>query len=298
MFPKNLSNKKFDFSYSSDKPIISIAIPVFNQSKIITRNLVNLIKCVELKSEIILINDASEDDTLCVLENFVKNTSLVNYNITRICLVSNRVPRFETNCDIQGINLSEGKYVLEVQADLLFLAKGFDKRMLAAIQSDKNIFLASGRGVHSFDAIRDGFYKSKGSDISQNKNPLNFMLSAIALKLYNQYFKKNEPNFEFDKKTNPIDLDTILPNLEKYKIQKFAGRLGITIEQELSDSDYLKNHMWLGETVMRGPLLIDKQKYHSVGGLDGGRLFQGFDDHDLALRGYLIFGYRCCFVPV
>ena len=56
--------------------------------------------------------------------------------------------------------------------------------------------------------------------------------------------------------------------------------------------------IWLGETVMRGPLLIDRQKFNKLGGFDTRRFFLGYDDHDLALRGFNEFGYRCGFVPV
>jgi hypothetical protein len=49
---------------------------------------------------------------------------------------------------------------------------------------------------------------------------------------------------------------------------------------------------------MRGPVIIDKEKYFEIGGLDLTRFFLGGDDHDLTLRAWKQKKYRSGYTPV
>jgi GT2 family glycosyltransferase len=55
--------------------------------------------------------------------------------------------------------------------------------------------------------------------------------------------------------------------------------------------------IWFGESVMRGPLILDVEKYIEIGGLNTKAFFQGNDDHDLSLRA-IRKGWRVGFTPI
>jgi hypothetical protein len=56
--------------------------------------------------------------------------------------------------------------------------------------------------------------------------------------------------------------------------------------------------VWLGQTVMRGPIALDRSKYLNVGGFDLESCFLGFDDHEITLRAYQKFRFRVGFLPI
>ena len=49
---------------------------------------------------------------------------------------------------------------------------------------------------------------------------------------------------------------------------------------------------------MRGPLIIDSEKYFDLGEFDVKSFFQGFDDHELFLKAWLEKKYRVGYVPL
>jgi len=76
-----------------------------------------------------------------------------------------------------------------------------------------------------------------------------------------------------------------------------AGRLGNLIDHQFRLDTTRPPKVYLGETIMRGPLLIDKEKYLELGGFNTEAFFLGFDDHDFCLRANLN-NYRVGYTPV
>jgi GT2 family glycosyltransferase len=95
-----------------------------------------------------------------------------------------------------------------------------------------------------------------------------------------------------------LDRSQIFPTVASFRENGRAGRLGGLISQVIEISDIPPGKMWVGETVMRGPLLVHRERYMSLGGLDTLAFFLGNDDHDLAYRAFVTQGYRTAFVPV
>ncbi len=129
----------------------SIVIPVYNQEKIIIKNISSLIENTLGNYEIILINDFSSDQTLYLLKNFFSKFKPSKVNFKRIRLLNTNWPLFETKCDNIGFKLSKGDYVLEIQADMEMTQKGYNETLAKPFKVIKNLIAVSGRGAHFFD---------------------------------------------------------------------------------------------------------------------------------------------------
>jgi hypothetical protein len=271
-------------------------MPIFNQSDIIIRNLTSLVDSLELKAKIILIDDASVDASFDLISKSlgllcaIKPLAIELYKFKR--------PRFETHCDKFGISLARTKYVIEVQADMQVKDKGFDSRLVDCMVSQPDLIALSGRGVQPLSEPVDYFITTAGSDRSRGQSVLIHILVTLSIRLTPrvvlQFTKFLKNKFFRVPKIVPSD-----PNPRPTEDFATTGRAGIRIpSEELSAKTHNEARLvFVGETVMRGPLLIDREKYEEVGGFDTGAFFQGFDDHDLILRGRMQ-GYGCGYTPV
>jgi glycosyltransferase involved in cell wall biosynthesis len=264
---------------------VTVVIPVFNQERVIRRNLQSLVASLTLPSRIIVINDGSRDETeQAVLETFVDLEEL-NPELT-FELHSLSSGCYETACDSLGIGLARTRWLIEVQADMTISDPGFDKRLLDAMRAYPDIFAISGRGVEPISPVLASYKRSAGSDQAKGQTLLNHCINTLVSRL--RPFQSRAAN-ELGPK--PIDHATngknkeaeIFPDWNTFQLSGRAGRVGSLIEH----AAYLRKprrEVWIGETIMRGPLLMDLDKYFKIGGLDSKAFFQGFDEHDLMLR--------------
>jgi hypothetical protein len=219
---------------------------------------------------------------------------------------------FETLCDAIGIDEATGPYVLEVQSDMEILELGFDEKLLCAIKSHQDLLMISGRGCHTLEEVtqsfrielkraKQGFFFSRlvVKEILGFANALIgrvlLFVAGVLLSKKTSTFHRNSPVPEQPPSQEKI---TLFPTLEIFSAEGRAGRLGMLIEHGFGSEDLKRNQIWVSETVMRGPLLIDKDKYLAVGGFDSKGFFLGNDDHDLAHRAYVSNGFRTAFIPV
>ena len=152
---------------SNSKTNVSVIIPVFNKERIICSMLDNLIASLTTNFELIIIDDASDDNSKKIINNYLKNK-----NITHV-FISTSVPVFETACDNLGFFIAEGFYLLEVQSDMIIHDKGFDKRMIKAL-NDNKFSSVGGRSCHSwFDLLGP---KKKIINVLKLKSPISLIL--------------------------------------------------------------------------------------------------------------------------
>ena len=140
-----------DKIYEDNKVKYTIVIPVFNQEKIIIKNIISIIRNTLGEYEIIIINDFSSDKTLRLLKNFFNNFQPIYKNFKRIRIIDTSWPLFETKCDNIGFKLSKAKFVLEIQADMQMLIKGYDQILSKPFYKIDNLIAVSGRCAHFFD---------------------------------------------------------------------------------------------------------------------------------------------------
>lgn len=98
--------EKLYFTY----PKISILIPLYNKSKYLKRSIGSIQKQTLKDIEIILINDGSEDNSLEILKEMVRNDS-------RIKIFNNEQNRGGLYSRARGILNSKGEYIMELDAD-------------------------------------------------------------------------------------------------------------------------------------------------------------------------------------
>jgi glycosyltransferase involved in cell wall biosynthesis len=160
---------------SNSKPNVSVIIPVFNKERIVCSMLDNLIASLTTNYELIIIDDASSDNSKEIINNYLKNKDI------RHVFISTSVPIFETACDNLGFFIAEGFYLLEIQSDMIIHDKGFDKRMIDALNNNK-FSSVSGRSCHSwFDVLGP---KLKIISILKLKSSISLFLFGTGAKGY------------------------------------------------------------------------------------------------------------------
>ena len=288
-------------------PLVSVVIPVFNQEDHIERNLESLICCITLSWELIIVNDASEDHTLRILEEWGAKLDDNQPLLTRVRIFTTFNQLFETRCDHFAFGIAQGKYLLEVQADMNIREIGFDRKLYNALKLNSDLLMISGRGTQTLAPIINDLKLSSRNFLVHTFISLISLLKYPFINIYFETITKILSKNRSLKTQEHLTGNTTIKskNLMKsiivegsFEDTKSAGLLGSFEGISFSDKILKENKIWISQTVMRGPLLIDRLKYEMVGGLQNQVFFLGFDDHDLAFRGWRFFSLRCAFVPV
>ncbi len=114
---------------------ISILIPIFNKSDLTRNCILSLFKTTKLPIELIIINNASTDDSLEILEELKK---IKPNNITDFKIINNKKNEGVLFTFNQGIDLFTGDYILFQNNDCIFTEECIDK-MLNVLKLDENI---------------------------------------------------------------------------------------------------------------------------------------------------------------
>jgi glycosyltransferase involved in cell wall biosynthesis len=138
------------YKYNSGDIIYSIVTPIYNQESIIVKNIKSFIEHTVDNFEIILILDFCFDETEKLLIDFLDNYKCENNNLIQIKIFKNvDKPLFETKCDNIGFKNSEGKYCLEIQADMEMTEYGYNLILVKPFNQLNNVIAVSGRCAHS-----------------------------------------------------------------------------------------------------------------------------------------------------
>ena len=127
-------------------PTISIVVPVFNQENAIIDNLKKIIKSVVNSYEFIIVDDASTDKSLFLINDFFTKNKINGI------VISTNIPVYETASDNVGFALSRCEYILEIQSDMIINDHGFDQRMINA-SSHPGVGTVSGRLGNSWNFL-------------------------------------------------------------------------------------------------------------------------------------------------
>ena len=167
-----------EYLYNSINVTYSVIIPIYNQEKIIKKNIESIIKYTGGSFEILIILDFCNDRTETILINFFnefKNNNLLFYGV-KIFKQPNS-PIFEASCDNIGFIHSNGKYCLEIQSDMEMIVPNYNLQLSKPFNLLPNVFAVSGRCAHNL--FREGGVGKLGSTIEKsieelNVNPNNF----------------------------------------------------------------------------------------------------------------------------
>lgn len=295
---KSMADCLGDTFLSGETPQVSVVLPFYNQAGRISDVLAHLVDSMELRYELILIDDASPDSGWKSASHFLRYRrpdNLVRYRIFRM-----KRSRFETGSDAFGFDVATADFFLELQADMLVSDFGFDRRLIEVFEAFPDIIALSGRGAEPILPVAEQYRMGLGSVVAPGGSLLVYSARRVMRYIVDQLArlgnrKLTAPIEHFSQ--GNINLRQVTPEASDFVLTGRAGRLGRDISMQLGP-DFPTNRVWLSQTVMRGPLAIDARKYRAVGGFDTGSFFLGFDDHEFALRSFLKFGYRTGFVPV
>lgn len=148
----------------------SIVTPVYNQEKIIVDNIKSYITHTLDNFEIILILDCCSDNTKDNIKKFIDKYKNEHNNFIKIKIIETYEPLFETKCDNIGFKMAEGKYVLEIQADMMMTEIGYNKHLCKPFKLLDNVIAVSGRCCHNL--FKDGGIGKLGSLIEQDISTL------------------------------------------------------------------------------------------------------------------------------
>lgn len=141
---KNIYNKE-----SIDKVKYSIVTPVYNQEKIILRNVTSFLSHTKDYYEIIIIIDCCSDNTKSILLDFFSKHNCKNPQFVQITIFETSDPYFETKCDNLGFKNSIGEYIIEIQADMKMTEPGYNIHLQKPFKLFDNLLAVSGRCGHN-----------------------------------------------------------------------------------------------------------------------------------------------------
>lgn len=279
-------------------------LPIFNQASIVRHQLKNLVGSFELPFDLVLIDDGSEDSTLAEIEGFVlMDLPSLKTKLSRLSVYRYSSSRFETACDAFGLEVSRTRYVFEVQADMFIHDHGWDARLVELMRHKTDIIAISGRGVEPAIPVWEDYARTLGSDIARAQGLAAYAIiraAVLAKRLLNSFIPKaTEKSLEAEDMVGSVESNALIyPPKVDFEVSGRAGFLGPLIARAESIPNQYKGRIWIGETVMRGPLLVDKSKVAEAGQWPSDKFFQGFDEHYLWLRARVTLGYKVAFSPV
>jgi len=303
----------FDMEYSHVNPALTFVLTTFNQEFLINKVIHSIVDHSSLPSELIIIDDKSEDETLSKILKMVGDENWDYGHLSKVSVYRNTTSRFETFCDDFGIRLAKTDHVVLVQSDVILTEKKFDTTLIASLKYFPDIMMVSARGTEPIHPIANFFQNSNGSVISLGRFAL-FMtkrnirksiqgfISYICVVSY--FIESKIASLRSNRKSKFAinEVEELYFAVERPFLADFiqAGKAGYLSYYDVTrESGFEKIAMvWLGQTIMRGPIALDRTKYLEVGGFDLGSCFLGFDDHEIALRAYLKFKYRVGFLPI
>ena len=158
----NLINNKALFKYS-DKPLISVVIPIYNCQNFITRAMRSVQNQNLLNIEIILVNDVSTDNTLSILEEFNKDDS-------RIKIINNKKNMGILYSRSIGVLSVKGKYIFPLDNDDMLLDKDI-LSVIINIAKEGNFDIIEFKGIETNDGtniLNNGLRNTKYSNHKLN----------------------------------------------------------------------------------------------------------------------------------
>jgi glycosyltransferase involved in cell wall biosynthesis len=135
-------------SVSSAPPEFSIVMPIYNQSKIIVRNLESITAHTKGSYEMILIIDSCSDDSEAKVCIWASKQTLNTDSFSALTVIKSETPLFECSADNIGFTLAQGRYLLEIQADMTMTEPGYNLLLRRPFEVLHNVIGVSGRCCH------------------------------------------------------------------------------------------------------------------------------------------------------
>jgi len=246
-----------------DTNTLFIAIPVKNQQDIIVEVIRSLIKNTTKPATIGFLFDNCTDSTQDLCQNFFQENIKELQNIKKIHFIKSSGDLFESTCENILFLFCEEKYFVSMQADIYLNDSSWFERCIKALSANSSLFALTGRAVVPFRPI----------------NKIRRYTSKVINLLTSNIYVVNK---------RKIRLGMYIKNL---------GYFGNNCNYPKTTMYFSKkefNTVYLGDSIIRGPIMWKSQIFKSLGSFNDLSYWLGRDDTDLCLRarysGYLV-GY-------
>jgi len=153
--------------------LLTVIIPNFNHGYLIKHALDSLEKQITYPKNIIIIDDASTDTSISVIEDYIKDKS----NIVLVQHRSNKGVNFRCN---EGLGLVETKYVFFMAADDVLMPEHIHKSLILLENSSDASICSS----LSFIINEDGIIKQKFKTPKISRKPIYLSPKSVRKKFY------------------------------------------------------------------------------------------------------------------
>lgn len=245
-----------------------VSMPIKNQEKIIIDILQTLLSNITQNFTLGLLFDNCSDKSLKVCKEFFSDSFDKYQNLSTVYFVQSNGELFESTSENILFLLCTQKYFLSIQADNFFTDKTFLERSVKAFSKLPTLFVISGKAVVSFKIL----------------SKLRIIANKI-LHSYNYFI-----NFG-------------VRNVRKKKLGFYFPTLGYFGDLANPPNSYMQfstrqlNTLYLGEAVIRGPVIWLSDIFRKLDGFNDIAFTLGRDDCDLCFRAFLegyIAGYLPC----
>lgn len=264
-------NRYLSHKYDQNSRVtLSVIVTFHNHDKIVEKVLTGINKSISTIYEIIIINDASKDNTDLAITNFLHKFKFPN-KLVEIRYINLRFSKFETKCDNLGCKYAKGKYLLFLQGDMVLKDFNLERRLISILESKKNIGAISG---HSVDSDLTGKKKVQWK-IARG--------SGFKLRELRKFSYKNFEAKQFNKKNVFVEkfdnLDKLILSFQQYRKIYYNDT-----SNGINENIYRHAIVFTGKYINRGPIFIEKKYFMHLGMYKEKIYFQGWDDIDLSLE--------------
>ena len=160
-----------DLSY---KPFVSIIISAYNEEQVIEKKLENIIQSTYPYYEVIVANDASNDNTVAIAEKFIEDHP--TYNI-RVNTVKNHLGK--TNAQDEAVDVANGEIIVFSDANSMFKPDAIDE--LVSFFTDESIEYVCGSLIYAKDDdVASAVAENSYWDFELNMRKIESEISTIA----------------------------------------------------------------------------------------------------------------------
>jgi hypothetical protein len=235
-----------------------ISMPIKNQESIILNVLITLLNNVKNVMTIGLIFDNCSDRSLDLCLDFFENNFKLYPNLVAVHFITSNGELFESTAENILFLLCNQKYFVSLQSDIYFTDETFLNRASKAFALIPELFAVSGKAIVTFNIM------------SKFKKSLNRVFH------FHNFIFQFLPNYRAVKKTGYY-----------VRFLSYFGDLSNPPESYMHYSNRQRNKIYLGEAVIRGPIVWLSKTFRELNGFDDVGFVLGRDDCDLSFRGFL-----------
>lgn len=251
----------------------ALLVPVHDQETVIVAHLESMVACCTSRHEVVVVIDGCTDESGERVRAWARGAlGGLTHGIT---IVDVPAGIFETLSDNLAAVLARAEVLIEVQADMEIEHRGFDSVLISALDQEPDVFAISGRGLHPFPHLEPAA-------------PSNLAAALVA---------RAQAALVAGVRRGVTRGGSYRPTVLELWVHGEVGRTGELIELPLA-AHVGDSILFVGDTVMRGPLAMRREQFLDLGGFDARHFFLGHDDHDLMARALLLRGWRCGYLPL